>query len=179
MRIIGGEAGGRRLRSPDGLTTRPMTDRTREAIFNILAWDIGDADVLDLYAGAGGMGLEALSRNAASAAFVELDRSTAAVLQENIGLVGLGGNLVVSDVERYLGRAAETFDIVFVDPPYPLALDEVSSVLHKIAPVLRDNGLVLLHRHKGEEVPEAPWPLVDERRYGAAQLWFFRSGGQA
>ncbi len=156
-----------------------MADRTREAIFNILVRDIGDADVLDLYAGAGGMGLEALSRNAGSVTFVELDRSAADVLQENIGLVGLGGNLVVSDVGRYLDRAAATFDIVFVDPPYPLTLDEVTTVLHKITPVLRDNGLVLLHRHKGEEVPEAPWPLVDERRYGAAQLWFFRSGGEA
>ena len=178
MRIIGGEARGRRLTSPEGLSTRPMTDRVREAIFNILAWDIADLDVLDLYAGVGTLGLEALSRGAASAVFVENDRGAGKVLQANIDHVGLGGSLQVSDVSRYLERTAARFDLVFVDPPYPLESPDVSAVLHQISPVLRDNGLVLLHRRRGEPVPESPWELVDERQYGGAQLWFFRSGGE-
>ncbi len=176
MRIIGGEARGRRLTSPEGLLTRPMTDRVREALFNILAWDIAELDVLDLYAGVGTLGLESLSRGAASAVFVESDRSAAKVLQANIEHVGLGGSLQVSDVSRYLERTAARFDIVFVDPPYPLVSEDVSAVLHQISPVLRDNGLVLLHRRRGEPVPDSPWELVDERQYGGAQLWFFRSG---
>ena len=178
MRIIGGEARGRRLTSPEGLSTRPMADRVREAIFNILAWDIADLAVLDLYAGVGTLGLEALSRGAASAVFVESDRAAGKVLQANIDHVGLGGSLQISDVSRYLERTAARFDLVFVDPPYPLESEGVSTVLHQISPVLRDNGLVLLHRRRGEPVPDSPWELVDERQYGGAQLWFFRSGGE-
>ena len=91
MRVIAGVAKGRRLRAPAGLATRPMTDRAREAVFSAIAASIPGARVLDLYAGTGSLGLEALSRGAASATFVERDRSAVTALQVNVGMVGLGG----------------------------------------------------------------------------------------
>ncbi len=175
MRIIGGEARGRRLQSPKGQTTRPMTDRAREAIFNILAPEIVDTVVLDLYAGTGSMGLEALSRGAASATFVEADRSTAGVLEHNVEAVSLGGKVLVDRVERVLARPPSgSFDLAFVDPPYPMDISSVVEVLSALAPHLAPGATVLLHRRVGEPVPEAPWPLVDERTYGSAQLWWYR-----
>jgi 16S rRNA (guanine966-N2)-methyltransferase len=175
MRIIAGEARGRRLTGPKGDATRPMTDRAREAIFNILAVEVVDARVLDLYAGTGSMGLEALSRGAASATFVESNRSMAEILSRNVDAVGLGGEVVVSTVERYLaGPVRGPADLAFVDPPYPLDVPSVQQVLADLDRHLAPGGIVLLHRRTGEPAPEAPWPLVDERTYGSAQLWFYR-----
>ncbi len=175
MRIIAGAARGRRLAGPKGDTTRPMTDRAREAIFNILAADVVDARVLDLYAGTGSMGLEALSRGAVAATFVESDRRMADILARNVEAVGLGGEVVVSTVERHLaGPVRAAADLAFVDPPYPLDVPSVQQVLADLDRHLAPGGTVLLHRRKGEPAPEAPWPLVDERTYGSAQLWFYR-----
>lgn len=152
-----------------------MTDRAREAVFNILAPRVADAVVLDLYAGTGSMGLEALSRGAASATFVESDRRVAEVLRHNIDAVGLGGEVVVGTVERFLaGPVRRPADLAFVDPPYPLSVPSVEQVLSDLGPHLAPGGTVLLHRRKGESAPEAPWPLVDERTYGSAQMWFYR-----
>lgn len=152
-----------------------MTDRAREAIFNILGPDVVDAVVLDLYAGTGSMGLEALSRGAASVAFVEADRNVAEVCRRNIEAVGLGGRVTVERVERVLARPATTrYDLAFVDPPYPLDISSVQEVLAALVPHLAPGATVLVHRRVGEPVPEAPWPLVDERVYGSAQLWWYR-----
>lgn len=175
MRIIGGEARGRRLRGPKGDTTRPMTDRAREALFNILGPDVVDAAVLDLFAGTGSLGLEALSRGADRCVFVESDRRMAEVLGENIEAVGLGGEVVVASVERYLAGAARLpADLAFVDPPYGLELPSVSEVLAALARHLAPGATVIVHRRVGEPPPEAPWPLVDERTYGSVRLWWYR-----
>jgi 16S rRNA (guanine966-N2)-methyltransferase len=175
MRIIAGVARGRRLLGPKGDATRPMTDRAREAVFNILAAEVLDAGVLDLYAGTGALGLEALSRGAASAVFVESNRSMAAILARNVEAVGLGGEVVVGTVERYLaGPVRLSADLAFVDPPYPLDVPSVQQVLADLGRHLAPGGTVLLHRLKGEPAPEAPWPLVDERTYGSAAMWFYR-----
>lgn len=175
MRIIGGIARGRRLAGPKGDTTRPMTDRVREAVFNILVAEVADARVLDLYAGTGSMGLEALSRGADLAVFVESDRRMAEILAQNVDTVGLGGEVVVSTVERYLsGPARGAADLAFVDPPYPLDVPSCEQVLADLDRHLAPGGTVLLHRRKGEPAPDAPWPLVDDRTYGSAQLWFYR-----
>lgn len=175
MRIVGGLAKGRRLVTPKGVGTRPMTERAREAIFNIL--DVEGADVLDLFAGMGSLGLEALSRGAASCVFVEKSRPMVEVIEANVKAVGLGGTVRQLDVSRYLQSPAAPggrFDLAFVDPPYPMELASVSQVLRDLDPHLREGGYVILHRPTGESAPNAPWPLDDERTYGGTHLWWYR-----
>ncbi len=173
MRIIAGQARGRRLRSPRGMATRPMMDRAREALFSSLGELIRAGRVLDLYAGSGSLGLEALSRGAASAVFVEQGRPALEALRENIGMVGLGGRIVAEDVVRYLKSTGDQFDLVFVDPPYALDLASVSEILTLIAGRIPVGGTVVLHRPDGEAEPDAPAGLsrVDTRRYGGTRLW--------
>ncbi|MDH5372871.1 MAG: 16S rRNA (guanine(966)-N(2))-methyltransferase RsmD, partial [Acidimicrobiia bacterium] len=120
MRIIAGHAKGRRLRSPHGLATRPMMDRVREALFSSLGARIPGSRVLDLYAGSGSLGLEALSRGAESSVFVEQGRAALDALRENVEMIGLDGVVVAVDVASFLRSTPEQFDVVFVDPPYAL-----------------------------------------------------------
>jgi 16S rRNA (guanine966-N2)-methyltransferase len=172
MRIISGRAKGRRLRSPRGDETRPMMDRVREAIFSSLGDRVVDARVLDLYAGSGSLGLEALSRGAASATFVESGRAVLGTLRENIDLVALGGTVVESDVEAFVAGTAGRFDLVFVDPPYALAPSSVERLLGLLEERLADGATVVLHRRHGSEGITAPPGLevTGLRRYGSAEI---------
>ena len=183
MRVIAGVAKGRRLRAPPGLATRPMTDRAREAVFSAIAPSLPGADVLDLYAGTGSLGLEALSRGSSSAVFVERDRSALKALRSNLEAVDLGGQVVATDVDRFLAghpaRGREdipgTYDLVFVDPPYRHSLASVEATLRLLTPLLRIDGSAVVHRRTGEERPEAPG-LVPEggHRYGTIRIWRYR-----
>lgn len=172
MRIISGLAKGRRLRSPRGDETRPMMDRVREAIFSSLGDRVLDARVLDLYAGSGSLGLEALSRGAASVTFVESGRAVLGTLRENIGLVDLGGTVVESDVEAFMEGAAGRFDLVFVDPPYALAASSVERLLGLLEERLADGATVVLHRRHGSGKLTVPPSLAvtGRRRYGIAEI---------
>jgi 16S rRNA (guanine966-N2)-methyltransferase len=175
MRIIAGVAKGRRLKSPPGSGTRPLTGKAKEALFSSLGSGVVDADVLDLYAGSGSIGLEALSRGAATAVFVEHDPRAIAVLRTNIDLVGLGGGARRSDVGSFLRACASDFDLIFVDPPYvedPLQVDEVLTL---VSDVLRAGGTVVVHRRVGGVEPQPPegLHLRDRRRYGEVELWRF------
>lgn len=173
MRIIAGSARGRRLTAPSGLATRPMTDRVRESLFSSIAAWIPDAAVLDLYAGTGAMGLEALSRGAAEVTFVERDREALGALRNNIESVGLGGTVVAGDVDAFLDRASSSWDLAFVDPPYDVALASLVETVAKLSPVMTYGGLAIVHRRSGEEPPTgiASLTLADERSYGSAVLW--------
>ena len=168
MRIIAGAAKGRNLDAPKS-GTRPMTGRARESIFSILGHRVVGIRVLDLYAGSGSLGLEALSRGATDAIFVERSRRAGATIEANIDRVDLGGHVRQSDVSVYLRSAKAQFSVVFVDPPYADTDAEVESVLSLIEPVLTDDGIVVVHRQARSEVA-APEFLhtVDERRYGDA-----------
>jgi 16S rRNA (guanine966-N2)-methyltransferase len=171
VRIIAGIAKGRRLVSP-GAATRPMTDRAKEGIFSSLAGAVPDALVLDLFAGSGSLGLEALSRGAASVVFVERDRKALVALRTNVAAVGLGGEVVAADVEDYLERAPGGFDLAFVDPPYALSLPSVERILAGLVPSLAEGGIVVLHRRAAAERSEFG-PLLrldDRRRYGDAEI---------
>ncbi len=175
MRVIAGRAKGRRLIGPAGAGTRPMTDRAREALFSSLGSRVMEARVLDLFAGSGSIGLEALSRGAASVVFVERAAPALRALRRNIDLVGLGGEIVVSDVARYLDVPGGSVDLVFVDPPYALKLASVESVLRKLVPRLADEAEVVLHRRAGSERPTVDGlQVIDQRRYGDTALWRFR-----
>lgn len=149
-----------------------MTDRVKEAVFSSLGDRVRGAAVLDLYAGSGSLGLEALSRGAESAVFVEKHRMAAAVIRQNLDLVGLGGEVVVGDVERHLSRPGSTADLAFVDPPYDLPLPSVARVLGSLVPRLREGATVVVHRRYGSGEVEAPDGLivVDRRRYGDAEI---------
>lgn len=168
MRIIAGAAKGRKLDTPKS-GTRPMTGRARESIFSILTQRVRGALVLDLYAGSGSLGLEALSRGASGVVFVENGKRAVVALERNIDRVDLGGQLRRADVKSFLRSAVGTFDVVFVDPPYANDDVDVRNVLALIDSILATDGIVVVHRQARSEV-EAPEFLrtVDERRYGDA-----------
>jgi 16S rRNA (guanine966-N2)-methyltransferase len=184
LRIVGGVARGRRLSAPER-GTRPTSERAREALFNTLAasLDLDGARVLDLYAGTGAVGLEALSRGAATAVLVESHRAAIEVLRRNVATVGLPGAVVVnSPVERYLAAepdaSSEPFDVVFADPPYDVPDATIQSVLGRLTGRLRAGALVVVERAARDGAID--WKAADctperERRYGDAMLWYGRA----
>ncbi|MBK6684201.1 MAG: 16S rRNA (guanine(966)-N(2))-methyltransferase RsmD [Deltaproteobacteria bacterium] len=179
MRIIAGIYGGRRLAAPKGERTRPTADRAKEALFSILG-GLEGAHVLDLYAGTGAIGLEALSRGAARAVFVEKARPALEALDENLRALGIDGEaakVLRLDVGRALKVLAEDerFDLIYADPPYELARTALPEVLGFATRGLSETGrLVLEHRHL-DPSPAAPpgLALTDQRRYGEATLAFY------
>lgn len=180
-RIIGGSAGGRRLQTPKGDLTRPTSDRVREALFSAVEAALGSLDgvrFLDLYAGSGAVGLEALSRGAAAATLVEQDRRTAGIVRTNAEAVGLPhAEVVTGSVARHLAdRPAAPYDVVFLDPPYPLTRKAAADDLAALAANgwLVDDAVVVVERSSREPLP--PWPtgfeVGRERRYGETTLTF-------
>lgn len=186
-RVIAGVAGGRRLAVPAGRTTRPTSDRTREGLFGTVLAVLGslaDARVLDLYAGSGAVGLEALSRGASEALLVESDARAAAVIRSNIAALGLPGARLRRDrVARVLAGEVDggPYDLVFCDPPYALTDAELTAVLAALlaggwtAP----GALVAVERSsRGAPVEWPPGSRPDRsRRYGDATLWYGRVAG--
>jgi 16S rRNA (guanine966-N2)-methyltransferase len=173
VRVIAGLAKGRPLKAP-GEGTRPMMDRVREALFSSLGERIEGAAVLDLYAGSGSIGLEALSRGAERAVFVERGRRALAVLRDNVRAVGLGGEVIRGDVAAYVEDCRESFDLVFVDPPYDRRLASVEEVLGGVVRLLRAEGMVVVHRRAGTGIPEVPGlEVADRRRYGDTEITRF------
>lgn len=177
---MAGAAGGRRLAVPPGRNTRPTSDRTREALFSALAalTDLDGARVLDLYAGSGAVGLEALSRGAAHALLVEADPRAARVLRDNASTLSLAGAQVRADrVERLAEDTPDApYDVVFADPPYALAADELAAVLSNLAEhgwFARDAVVVV---ERASRDPEWLWPKplvrLRTRRYGEGTLWY-------
>lgn len=172
-RIIGGAARGRRLAVPTGTVTRPTTDKVREALFNVLAHridaEIAGARVLDLFAGAGTLGLEALSRGAAEAVFVESEARVARVLGANLQCVP-GGRLVRRTVAGFLAEApSAAFDLVFLDPPY--ARGHVAPTLAALGPWLAPEAVICVDHDPSEAViPPEGLTCAFERRYGASMI---------
>jgi 16S rRNA (guanine966-N2)-methyltransferase len=168
MQIIAGTAKGRKLSVP-GSGTRPMTGRVKESVFSILASRLDGARVLDLYAGSGALGLEALSRGAASAVFVEHGGEASTTIERNIENVGLGGTLLRRSLPGAIASIDGPFDVVFVDPPYADSDDSVTDTLVCMDEVLAPNGIIVMHRQarSGPEIPES-LTCTDERRYGDA-----------
>ncbi len=171
MRVIAGRLGGRRLRSPPEAGVRPTSDRVREALFAQLGV-LEDARVLDLYAGTGALGIEALSRGASAATFVERSPASLAVLRENLELLGLKAQSRVLRgdalaVVRRLGRAAERFDLVLADPPYALEIGPALLAALRAAQVVALGGTVVIESSRRHPLRPAPgWRVVSDRRYG-------------
>lgn len=173
-RIVAGSAGGQRIQVP-ATGVRPTSDRVREALFSLLTARgvLEDAAVLDLYAGSGALGLEALSRGALTATLVERDPRACAVIQTNARTTGLRGALVRrASVPTFLRRATDTVDLVFVDPPYAGTEDEVDTVLGLLVPWLGPGALVVVERDSRTRTPRWPEGLEPEesRVYGETTL---------
>ena len=174
-RVIAGTARGRKLQAPSGLTTRPTADRAREGLYSSLLslLELEDARVLDLYAGSGALGFEALSRGAGSATLVEDHADAVAVLRANAEHLGFpGAHVVAQPVERFLDVDPEPrYDLALLDPPYDVDVVPVLALLH---PWMVDGGVVVAERSRRD--PELAWPSgydpVRSRRYGEATLWY-------
>ena len=184
MRVIAGEAKGRRLEGSRSGTFRPTTDRVREALFSAIGPGVAGARILDLYAGSGALGIEALSRGAASAVFVESDAGAVAAIRANLGLTGMAARASVLrlSAERFVARVPDgAFDFVFMDPPYREGLPlEVLAALAG-GGFLADGAEVVLEAPASvdAEAEVAGLELALHRRYGDSALFFLRAGSAA
>jgi 16S rRNA (guanine966-N2)-methyltransferase len=179
MRIIAGSRKGARIFAPRGRDTRPTGDRAREAAFNLIG-PVDGMRVLDLFAGSGAMGLEALSRGAASATFVERDRAAADTIVRNLDKLSLGDATVLrDDAARALASeaaAGRRYDLVLIDPPYRMLAGVLPSLAAYLASVVESDGLAVVESDAREE-PELPLPKRTSRRYGSARITVFEGAG--
>ena len=171
MRIVAGLRKGATIYAPKGRDTRPTSDRVREAVFGILG-SVEGANALDLFAGSGALGLEALSRGAASATFVESDPVAIKAIERNLEKLGLEGRIVRTDAARYIATTQERSDLVFVDPPYEMVESLRMPLAEHLPRVVADGGSVVYETAAGV-VPELPLPVRSTRRHGSTQLTVF------
>ena len=175
MRIIAGEAKGRHIKAPRGRTTRPMRDLVREAVFSMLGSRTQGARVLDLFAGSGSLGLEALSPGAAEVVFVDYASQPVRIIQENMDMLGMAGKgrVVRAEVLDYLQKARSTerpFDLIFIDPPYKIDLKYRQEMLKRIAEggFLAPSAAVIIEAPLRSLPPQSPAGMIfrERRRYG-------------
>ncbi|MFW5915348.1 MAG: 16S rRNA (guanine(966)-N(2))-methyltransferase RsmD [Planctomycetota bacterium] len=192
MRIIGGEVKGRKIETLDRPHLRPMLDRVRENLFNIIQLDLPGADVLDLFSGCGSIGIEALSRGASGCTFVESDSELVKLIERNLIKCGLGnrGDVLREDVLRLPARSRGRFraqaNIVFADPPYALVNDEArrrrlfAVFDDMVGELIVPGARLVLHHEPMDDVdwPTRSWRCCDRRVYGNSQLSFFDAGGE-
>ena len=178
MRVITGKARGVVLKTPDGMETRPTSDRVKEALFSIINFDIPNAAVLDLFGGTGQLGIEALSRGAKSAVFVDAGDPACKLIRENLRRTKLEGQgkVVRSDYLQYLRNCKEKFDIIFLDPPYAEVFLENSLKKLSEIDILQSGGIIVCERPLGKELP---WELAGYTRskdykYGNTLLTLYR-----
>ena len=178
MRVITGKARGVALKTPDGMATRPTSDRVKEALFSVIQFDIPGSRVLDLFGGTGQLGIEALSRGAKSAVFVDAAESACKLIQENLKKTKLAedAKVVRSDYMEYLRRCKETFDIIFLDPPYAEVFLENSLNFISEIDILQTNGIIVTERPLDKELP---WNFLGftrskDYKYGNTLITLFR-----
>lgn len=168
MRVVAGLYGGRRLTAPSGDATRPTSDRVREALFSVLGTSVHGARVLDLFAGSGALGIEALSRGAASAVFVDRAPRAIEAIRANLAALGIDADLRRMEARSWLRTAsarADAYDLVFLDPPYRRAGDLGRELSEGLAAVLAAGARVVTESDRRDPL-ELELPLADERRYG-------------
>ena len=181
MRIISGTARGRKLKEPQGMDTRPTTDKVKESLFNIIQFELEGRRVLDLYAGTGQLGLEALSRGAERCVFVDQRREAAALVKENIKLCRFEdrSRVVQEESLSFLSACREKFDVVFLDPPYQSGLLEKSLEQLIRFDILREHGIIVCESGTEWTLPalEPPYEAGREYRYGQIKLSLCRRAG--
>jgi len=170
MRIIAGTHRGHRIAAPKGRDTRPTSDRVRENAFNLIG-PVDNGDVLDLFAGSGAMGLEALSRGAASATFVESDREACRTINANLDKLNLKASVLCQDVLRAVTSERRTYDLVLCDPPYDY---DHAKLVPRLARLVSEDGVLVYESSGRQDPPEVPGlELRTSRRYGSARLTLF------
>ena len=176
MRVVGGELRGRRLKVPAGRAIRPTADRVREALFSILG-DVTGMRVLDLFAGSGALGIEALSRGAAEAVFVDSSRRAVTAVRANLEALGLEATVRRRDALSFLEHreAGGGYQIVFVDPPYDLAGRLAAPLAERLPGILADDARIVTESDKRNPLI-LPFPLLRERVYGDTRLTVHRDG---
>lgn len=181
MRVITGTARGRRLKELQGMETRPTTDRVKEAIFSIIQFELEGRRVLDLFAGTGQLGIEALSRGAAKADFVDQRRDAAALIRENLQLCQLAdrGTVHCAEAFAFLASCRETYDIILLDPPYGTGLLQKALEQIQKFDILRDHGIIICESPLEEKPAELalPYGLHRTYRYGKIQVATYRKEG--
>lgn len=186
MRIIAGEAKGRRIKAPRGRATRPMRDFVREAVFSMLGPRTGGARVLDLFAGSGSLGLEALSRGAARAVFVDYAKEPTRIIQENLDMLGMSekGKVIKAEVLDYLRKARSSelpYDLIFIDPPYRIDLKYRQEMLKRIAAggFIAPSAVVIIEAPLRSEPPQSSAGMIfsERRKYGETVVDIYVSKG--
>lgn len=178
MRVITGKARGVQLKTPQGMQTRPTADRVKEALFSIINFDLPGASVLDLFGGTGQLGIEALSRDAKSAVFVDASADACQLIRENLKRTKLDGQgrVLRSDYMEYLNKCRESFDIILLDPPYGEVFLE--NALKRITEIdiLKSNGIIVTERPLGKELPWEFGGYTRSRdyKYGKTLLTIYR-----
>jgi len=178
MRVITGKAKGIQLKTPEGMLTRPTADRVKEALFSIINFEVPGARVLDLFGGTGQLGIEALSRGAEQAVFVDAREDACRLIKENLRRTKLDscGRIVRSDYLDYLDRCKEKFDIILLDPPYAEVFLE--NALKRISEIdiLQSDGIIVTERPLGKELPWAfdGYARSKDYKYGKTLLTIFR-----
>ena len=180
MRIIGGEFKGRKIKQPLFETVRPTKDRIREAVFNIIADKVPSSNVLDIFAGSGAYGLEALSRGAGKCVFVEKRRQCGVVITENIRLIGAGdrATIMIEDAFNALelfGGDGKKFDLVFSDPPYNKNMGRKTLIMINHYDILKPAGLLIIEHNKNEDIPgvEGDVSIFKQKTYGDISISVF------
>lgn len=176
MRVITGLARGRRLETLPGDATRPTGEKVKESLFSAIQFDIEGRRVLDLFAGSGQLGIEALSRGAAGCVFVDKNTEAVQVIRRNLQHTGLAekSQVLGTDALSYLTRPGDRFDLVFLDPPY--AANLIHPVLEKVAPLVNDGGIIVCETSAETEMPENVdrFALAKVYRYGQIRVWLYR-----
>ena len=179
MRVISGMARGRRLKEPVGFDIRPTSDMVKESVFNIIQFDIEGRRVLDLYAGTGQLGIEALSRGARSAVFVDSGAKSVKLIRENLDLCGFSdtASVYARDVPGFLEND-EKFDLIFIDPPYgsPLAAKTIRRIIE--FDKLNTNGIIVCETGIGDVLPDVlpPYSMQKEYKYGSVKITRYSRG---
>lgn len=180
MRVITGLARGCRLDTLPGEETRPTSEKVKEGLFSAIQFEIEGRRVLDLFAGSGQLGIEALSRGAVSCVFVDRNPAAVPVIRENLCRARLeaGSQVISTDALSYIQRPGERFDLVFLDPPYGENL--LPQLLPAVARLVQDGGLIVCESDAEQQLPEAVerFYLERTRQYGRIRLWFYRFDNQ-
>ena len=176
MRIIGGRHRGRKLADFKGNDIRPTADRVKESLFNILSVRVVGASVLDLFCGSGNLGLESLSRGAAKAHFNDLSKDSLAVLKKNLAAVGEEGKSRITNLDYLacLGSTAESYDLIFIDPPYAKEFGVPALEIIAKRGLLTEDGIAIYERDRSFEGEIEGLEKFDERKYGKTYLTFFK-----
>ncbi len=180
MRVITGSARGRRLKTPEGMDVRPTAEKVKEALFSAVQFDIAGSAVLDLFSGTGQLGVEALSRGAATCVFVDSSRASVEVTRENVSAAGFknSATVVTADSIDYLRMCRQTFDVAFLDPPYNKGMIEKAMPL--LCGHMSGRGIVVCEHEKGLVLPESFDCLQKYKtyKYGKTEVTIYKTGNE-